>query len=377
MNLQTLLGIELPIIQAPMAGVQDSALAVAVSNAGGLGSLPCAMLAPAAMRRELEKLHARTDRPYSLNFFCHTPARPDARREAAWRQALQPFHAEFGIDPDTITDGPARVPFDEDAADLLAEFVPPVLSFHFGLPAPALLARVRAWGAKIISSATTVEEALWLESRGVDLIVAQGVDAGGHRGMFLDTDLSAQADTMTLLPQIVRAVRVPVVAAGGIADARGVAAAMALGAVGAQLGTAYLLCPEASTSALHRAALQGDWCERHRVDQPVHRPAGARHRQPLHARDGADESARAGLPLGGGRRGAVARQGRSPRQRRLLAAVGRDKHERLPRHAGRAADPRAGRDLSARARAAAMPPRRRRRPIHGIVAPPHVMKGLR
>ena len=241
-----------------MAGVQDSALAVAVSNGGGLGSLPCAMLAPASMRPELEKLHARTDRPYSLNFFCHTPVRPDARREAAWRQALQPFHAEFGIDPDTITDGPARVPFDEDAADLLAEFVPPVLSFHCGLPAPALLARVRAWGAKIISSATTVEEARWLEARGVDLIIAQGVDAGGHRGMFLDTDLSAQADTMTLLPQIVRAVRVPVVAAGGIADARGVAAAMALGAVGAQLGTAYLLCPEASTSALHRAALQGE-----------------------------------------------------------------------------------------------------------------------
>ncbi len=258
MNLQTLLGIDLPIIQAPMAGVQDSALAVAVSNAGGLGSLPCAMLAPAVMRRELEKLSGRTDRPYSVNFFCHAPPRPQAEREAAWRKALQPYHVEFGIDPESIPAGPPRVPFDEDAADLLAEFVPPVVSFHFGLPSPALLARVRAWGAKIISSATTVDEARWLEARGVDLIVAQGLDAGGHRGMFLKTDLSAQTDTMTLLPQIVRAVQVPVVAAGGIADARGVAAAMALGAVGAQVGTAYLLCPEAATSALHRAALQSD-----------------------------------------------------------------------------------------------------------------------
>lgn len=258
MNLQSLLGIELPIIQAPMAGVQDSALAIAVSNAGGLGSLPCAMLAPAAMRRELDNLRARTDKPYNVNFFCHAPPRPDADRETAWRQALRPYHAEFGIDTDAIAAGPGRLPFDEDCADLLAEYMPPVLSFHFGLPSAELLARVRAWGAKVVSSATTVDEARWLEARGVDLIIAQGVQAGGHRGMFLDTDLNAQLDTMTLLAQILDAVRVPVVAAGGIADARGVAAALALGAAGVQLGTAYLLCPEATTSALHRAALQSE-----------------------------------------------------------------------------------------------------------------------
>ncbi len=256
MTLHELLGTALPIIQAPMAGVQDSALAIAVCSAGGLGSLPCAMLAPAALRRELEKLRSGTDQPYNVNFFCHTPPLPEPAREAAWRQALRPYHAEYGIDTEAIPAGPGRMPFDDDAADLLAEFMPPVVSFHFGLPSPQLLARVRAWGAKVVSSATTVDEARWLEARGVDLIVAQGVEAGGHRGMFLSDDLGTQLDTATLLPQILRAVRVPVVAAGGITDARGVAAALALGAVGAQVGTAYLLCPEATTSALHRAALQ-------------------------------------------------------------------------------------------------------------------------
>lgn len=261
MTLQTLLGTELPIIQAPMAGVQDSALAIAVCNAGGLGSLPCAMLSPDALRRELVKIRERTDKPYNVNFFCHTPARPDAERDAAWRQALRPYHAEFGIHTDSIPTGPGRVPFDEDAADVLAEFMPPVVSFHFGLPSADLLARVRAWGAKVVSSATTLEEARWLESRGVDLIVAQGLQAGGHRGMFLSEDLGTQIDTLVLLSQLVREVRVPVVAAGGIADAGDVAAAMALGAVGAQVGTAYLLCPEATTSALHRSALQSQAAE--------------------------------------------------------------------------------------------------------------------
>ena len=258
MTLQQLLGIELPIIQAPMAGVQDSALAIAVSNAGGLGSLPCAMLSPDALRRELAKIRERTDKPYNVNFFCHTPPRPDAAREAAWREALRPYHAAFGIDTDNLPAGPGRVPFDEDAADVLAEFMPPVVSFHFGLPSAELLARVRAWGAKIVSSATTVEEARWLEARGVDLIVAQGLQAGGHRGLFLSDDLGTQLDTLTLLSQIVAAVGVPVVAAGGIAEAGDVAAAMALGAVGVQVGTGYLLCHESRTSALHRAALQGE-----------------------------------------------------------------------------------------------------------------------
>ena len=257
MSLTSTLGIELPLIQAPMAGVQDSALAIAVSNAGGLGSLPCAMLAPDALRTELTKIRAQTTRPYNVNFFCHRSPQPDAAREALWRQTLAHYYREFDIDPATIPAGPGRRPFDAEAAELLAEFRPPVVSFHFGLPEASLLARVRSWGAKVISSATTVEEARWLEAHGADVIVAQGLEAGGHRGLFLTEDLGTQMGTFALLPQIVRAVRVPVVAAGGIADAAGVRAALALGAAGVQVGTAYLLCPEATTSAIHRKALQG------------------------------------------------------------------------------------------------------------------------
>jgi nitronate monooxygenase len=256
MTLQRFLGIELPIIQAPMAGVQGSALAVAVSNAGGLGSLPCAMLSPEAMRRELAAIQAQTDKPFNVNFFCHTPPEFSTERETAWRAALSPYFEAFGIDPGTVAAGPGRAPFSYEAADVLEELKPPVVSFHFGLPAAGLLDRVRAWGAKVLSSATTVDEALWLEAHGCDAIIAQGLEAGGHRGHFLSDDLTAQVGTFALLPQIVQAVKVPVIAAGGIADASGVAAAMKLGAAGAQVGTAYLLCPESTTSAVHRAALK-------------------------------------------------------------------------------------------------------------------------
>lgn len=238
-----------------MAGVQGGALAVAVASAGGLGSLPCAMLAPDALRRELETIRAQTSRPINVNFFCHREPTPDAVREAAWREALAPYFADLGIDPRAIPAGPARLPFGREAAEVLAGFRPEVVSFHFGLPADDLLAAVRSLGAKVLSTATTVEEARWLEARGVDAIVAQGSEAGGHRGMFLSEDLATQVGTLALVPQIARAVRVPVVAAGGIADAQGVRAAIALGAAGVQVGTAYLLCPEATTSALHRAAV--------------------------------------------------------------------------------------------------------------------------
>ena len=258
--LQRLLGIELPVIQAPMAGVQDSALAVAVSNAGGLGSLPCAMLSLDALRAELTAIAAQTDKPVNVNFFCHRPPVPDAAREAAWHAALAPYHAEFGIDADNIAAGAGRAPFSAEAAEVLAAFRPAVVSFHFGLPAPELLARVRSWGAKVLSSATTVEEARWLEAHGVDAVIAQGLEAGGHRGMFLSADLTRQMGTFALLPQVVAALkgRIPVIAAGGIADAAGVEAALALGAAGVQVGTAYLLCPEALTSAVHRAALNSE-----------------------------------------------------------------------------------------------------------------------
>ena len=253
-----LFGIELPIVQAPMAGVQRSALAIAVSNAGGLGSLPCALLSLDEMRADLAAIAAATNRPFNVNFFCHTPARPDPEREVAWRATLRPFYDELGIDPESVPAGPGRAAFSHDTADVLAQFKPPVVSFHFGLPAEDLLQRVRGWGATVISSATTVDEARWLEARGVDAIIAQGVEAGGHRGMFLSDDLTTQVGTFALVPQIVSAVRVPVIAAGGIADASGVSAAMALGAAGVQVGTAYLLCPEATTSSLHRAALKSD-----------------------------------------------------------------------------------------------------------------------
>ncbi len=258
MKLDELLNLKYPIIQAPMAGVQGSTLALAVSNAGGLGSLPCAMLAPDALRGELETLRAQTDKPYNVNFFCHTPAEASTEREAIWRTALAPYFEEYGIDGDSIPSGPGRNPFSDESADILEAYKPAVVSFHFGLPSEPLLSRVKSWGTKVLCSATSVDEALWLESHCVDGIIAQGLEAGGHRGIFLTDDLTTQVGTFSLLPQVVNAVNVPVIAAGGIADATGVAAAMALGAAGVQIGTAYLLCSEATTSALHRGALKSD-----------------------------------------------------------------------------------------------------------------------
>jgi nitronate monooxygenase len=233
-SLQQLFKIELPIIQAPMASVQAGALAIAVSNAGGLGSLPCALLDTEAMARELAAIASRTQRPYNVNFFCHAPTPFDAERDARWRSALAPYYREFGIDSASIGAGTDRAPFSADSALMLERFRPPVVSFNFGLPDGGLLARVRAIGARILGTATTVAEARWLESRGVDAIVAQGYQAGGHRGSFLSNDLTTQVGTFALLPQIVAAVNVPVIAAGGIADSRGVAAALALGAAGAR-----------------------------------------------------------------------------------------------------------------------------------------------
>lgn len=255
-TLEDLLGVDLPIIQAPMAGVQGSALASAVSRAGGLGSLPCAMLNSDNIRQEIAAIQSQTSKPFNVNFFCHTPPKPDAGKEIHWRELLAPFYRELKVDPPPIGSSTGRFPFNEQAVDVLEEMKPAVVSFHFGLPAPELLAGVKGMGAKILSSATTVAEALWLEARGVDAIIAQGIEAGGHRGSFLSDDLSLQMATFTLVPQVVARVKVPVIAAGGIASAGGVAVAMKLGAVGVQVGTAYLLCPEATTSVVHRTALQ-------------------------------------------------------------------------------------------------------------------------
>ena len=241
-----------------MAGAQGSALAVAVCAAGGIGSLPAAMLSLEALQSELQILRQQARGPWNVNFFCHASPEPDAAAEARWRQALRPYYDEAGIDPAQVPAGAGRQPFSATVADVVEPFAPPVVSFHFGLPAPDLLARVKGWGSVVLSSATTVEEARWLEAHGVDAVIAQGLEAGGHRGMFLSQALGTQMGTFALLPQVVAAVRVPVIAAGGIADAQGVSAAMALGASGVQVGTAFLCCPEASTSALHRAALMSE-----------------------------------------------------------------------------------------------------------------------
>ena len=258
MNIEEFLGIELPIIQAPMAGVQDSSLTVAVSSAGGLGSLPCAMLGADKLDAELTAIQSQTDKPFNANFFCHSPAEPNADKESNWRALLKPYFAEHGIDPAEISSGPARAPFSHEIADTLEKYRPAVVSFHFGLPEPDLLNRVKKWGSTVLASATTVDEARWLEKNGADGIIAQGFEAGGHRGIFLSEELTTQVGTFSLLPQIVNSVSLPVIAAGGIADASGVGAALSLGAIAVQIGTAYLLCNEARTSQIHRAAIKSD-----------------------------------------------------------------------------------------------------------------------
>jgi len=255
-RLQNLLHIRHPLIQAPMAGAGLSALAIAVARAGALGSLPCGMLDAAAIRREATAFRSAVVAPLHLNFFCHAPPVEDARAAAAWKTRLLPYYAELGIDPQAEAAAPVRRPFDEASCALLEELRPEIVSFHFGLPEPALLARVKATGAKLLGCATTVAEARWLAGRGCDAIIAQGSEAGGHRGMFLGDDIATQVGTFALLPQVVNAVALPVIAAGGIGDARGIVAALALGAAAVQLGTAYLFCPEATIAPLHRAALR-------------------------------------------------------------------------------------------------------------------------
>lgn len=255
-RLQDLFSIEYPIVLAPMAGAMDWELVVAVSEAGGLGSLPCAMLGPDQVREQVEKIRARTRKPINLNFFCHKPPTPNNAREAAWRDRLRPYYVELGVDPNTPPPGGGRAPFDETMCEVVETVKPEVASFHFGLPAPKLLERVKSVGCKVLSSATTTAEAKWLEEHGVDAVIAQGNEAGGHRGMFLTDNLAAQPGTFALVPQVVDAVKVPVIAAGAVADARGIAAAFALGAAGVQIGTAYLHSPEAKISPMHRAALK-------------------------------------------------------------------------------------------------------------------------
>jgi nitronate monooxygenase len=253
-RLLDLFKVEHPIIQAPMGGHVGIEMVIAVAEAGGTGSLPTAWLGPKQIRDDVEKIRSRVRKPVNLNFFCHSPPKRDEATESAWRRRLAPYYAELGVaDP-----GAARIqgPFDSEKCDAVVEIKPEIVSFHFGLPEPSLLKRVKAAGCVVLSTATTVTEARWLEDRGADAIIAQGAEAGGHRGMFLATEVPSQVGTLALVPQIVDAVKVPVIAAGGIADGRGIAAAIALGASGVQCGTVYLFCPEATLSPLHRAALK-------------------------------------------------------------------------------------------------------------------------
>lgn len=248
----------LPLIQAPMAGVQGAALALAVGEAGALGSLPAAMLPAPALEAELQRLQA-AGRPFNLNFFSHQPPVPGPAQgaaEARWRAALAPYYAALGLDPAAPAGGASRQPFGPEAAEVLERYAPAVVSFHFGLPDPALLERVRRLGARVVSSATTLDEALWLQARGVDAVIAQGLEAGGHRGHFLSTDTRRQRPTLDLVTQLVAGLRVPVIAAGGIATAQEVRAALDRGAQAVQVGTAFLLCDEATTGPVHRARLQ-------------------------------------------------------------------------------------------------------------------------
>lgn len=255
-RLRDLLGLEVPIVQAPMAGANGSAMAAAVSATGGLGSLPCAALDGDKIRAEIGVIRQQTGKPINVNFFTHTPPDPDLAADAVWRDRLRDYYLEHGLDPEAKAPAVNRAPFDAATCEIVEDLKPKIVSFHFGLPETALLERVKASGCKVLSSATTVAEAEWLAARGCDAIIAQGYEAGGNRGIFLNEDVFAQAGTMALVPQVVDAVDVPVIAAGGIADGRGIAAAFALGASGVQIGTAYLFTPESLISDLHREALR-------------------------------------------------------------------------------------------------------------------------
>ena len=250
-----LLGITHPIVQAPMSGSISPTQAAAVSNAGALGSIGTAGQPTAVVREQVKALRQATNQPFNLNFFVHARPGSNPQATARVRATLAPYFDEFGLGPVPEPTEPFPT-FGEEQLELVLELRPRVVSFHFGLPTTAAVQRIKAAGGIILSSATTVAEARSLEANGADVIIAQGLDAGGHRGSFSESPGAGMVGTMALVPQIVDAVRVPVIAAGGIADGRGIAAAFALGASGVQMGTAFLGCPEATISPLHRVQLR-------------------------------------------------------------------------------------------------------------------------
>lgn len=253
-----LLGSAKPFIQAPMAGVDTPDMVLAVARAGGVGSLACAMLTPQQIREAFAYIRQQTDKPVNLNFFCHHQGDKSPLQQERWKERLAPYYQEFGIDANAAVPAASRAPFDDAFCTVVEDLHPGIVSFHFGLPDKTLLQRVKSAGCVVMSSATTVQEAVWLEQHGCDIIIAQGAEAGGHRGMFLTDDLSSQKKTADLLPEVVTAVSVPVVAAGGICDAPSIQQALSLGAAAVQVGTAYLFCKEARVAPLHRDMLRTD-----------------------------------------------------------------------------------------------------------------------
>lgn len=253
-----LLGSRHPILLAPMAGAGGVNLALAAIEGGAVGSLPCGLLTPAEVRSQVGDLRSRAAGPTSLNFFCHRM--PAESGDGPWRALLAPFYERFGLvaGPEA---GPLRRPFDPAMCEVVEAVRPELVSFHFGLPEEALLDRVRGAGAKVLANATTVAEARWLAERGVDGIIAQGWEAGGHAGRFLGGRPDEHMGLFALLPQTVDSVPVPVIAAGGIGDGRGIAAALILGAAAVQIGTAYLHCPESLIAEAHRSALGSEEAE--------------------------------------------------------------------------------------------------------------------
>ena len=320
----------------------DADLVIAAAQGGALGSLPCAMISAEKAREQVNIIRQRVSAPVNLNFFCHKPVEADPAREAGWKARLAPYYKEFGLDPAAPVNAANRAPFDAAMCELVEELKPEVVSFHFGLPDPALLKRVKAAGCIVMSSATIVKEAIWLEENGADVIIAQGAEAGGHRGMFLTDNIAEQPGTFALVPQVVDAVKVPVIAAGGIADGRGIAAAFALGAAGVQIGSAYLRCPESKVIAPARVALAAGARRFHRHHQCHDRASGARRRQPGDARGRADFAGRAGISAFRDRARTAEGGCRKARQGRFHQSLGRAGGADGPRNAGRGADPGAG-----------------------------------
>ena len=253
-ELPRLLPTDIPLIQAPMAGVQDWRMAAAVSAAGGLGSIPCGMLSAEQVEAEVSAFRDTTSAPVNLNFFCHRMSEPTEDVMQRWQECLTGFYDQTGIQPSSS--GALRLPYDDVMADVVERLRPEVVSFHFGLPQAALVERLKNIGCLILSTATTLEEGMWLQANGADMVIAQGYEAGGHRGMFLTDDLATQTGTLALVSLLVNKLDVPVIAAGGIGCAADVQAALSLGAVAVQAGTAYLLCDEAKTSTVHRQQLK-------------------------------------------------------------------------------------------------------------------------